>query len=199
MNKQNSIRTILKLDKIDKEKREKILIYFLLGVFLLIVAAPVSDMSGKNKQESSRSTVVSKPEEKNDINNAYLKYMENKLEQTIGGLDGAGRVLVMITLKDGGEKILDKNRPYESQSEHDKEDGKETSRESIKSDQETVLVEKDGDTSPIVIKEQYPEIEGVFVLCDGGNDKVLSIKIKEAVSALFSVPEHKIVVGKLRN
>ena len=163
------------------------------------MAAPVSDKSRKNKQESSKSTVVSKPEEKNDANNAYLKYMENKLEQTIGGMDGAGRVLVMITLKDGGEKILDKNRPYESQSEHGKEDGKETNRESIKSDQETVLVEQDGDTSPIVIKEQYPEIEGVFVLCDGGNDKTLSLKIKEAVSALFSVPEHKIVVGKLRS
>ena len=199
MNKEKGLFSFIKLEKIDKDKREKLAIGFLLGVFFLLVADPLTDISQKTKKNNDSSSVVSNTEEKKETNNAYLSYLENKLEQTIGGMEGAGRVLVMITLKDGGEKILDKNRPYESMSESDKEDGREVNRENIKSDQETVLVEKDGDTSPIVIKEQYPEIEGVVVLCEGGDDKNLAVKIKEAVAALFSVPTHKIVVGKIRS
>ena len=107
--------------------------------------------------------------------------------------------MVMITLKDGGEKILDKNRPYESATDTSKEDGREEVSEKIKSMQETVLVEQDGNTGPIVVKESYPDIEGVVVLCEGGDNKELALKIKEAVSALFSLDAHKIVTGKLKS
>ena len=204
MNKGKGLFKLLRLDKIDDEKKEKLVIMFLSGVFLLLIAAPVSDVSKntghkKAKMTDNDTTIVSKPNNKNQTNNAYLTYLENKLEQTIGGMDGAGKVLVMITLKDGGEKILDKNRPYESRSDKNVESGKESDSQNIKSDQETVLIEQDGNTGPIIVKEQYPGIEGVVVLCEGGNDKELSVKIKEAVSALFSVPTHKIVVGKLRS
>lgn len=194
--------SFINVGKLDREKKERVVICFLLGIFLLLVAAPISDSKKKlqNKTQGKNELVIdSKPEAKKDVNNAYLSYLENKLEQTIGGMDGAGRVFVMITLKDDGQKILDKNLPYESQTETGKEDGKEVKKESIKSEQQTVLIEQDGNTGPIVVKESYPDIEGVVVLCEGGNDEAVALKIKEAVSALFSIDAHKIVVGKLKN
>ncbi len=196
-----SLKALFKRDGISDDKKEKILIIFLLGVFLLLIAAPVSDYgtkySKKKVKQEREETIVSKPDTKKISNDEYISYLENKLEQTIGGMDGAGRVRVMITLKDGGEKILDKNRPYESASDTSKEEGKEAVSEKIKSMQETVLVQKDGDTGPIVIKEQYPDVLGVVVLCDGGNNEELIIKIKEMAGALFGLDAHKIVVGKL--
>ena len=196
-----SLKALFKRDGISDDKKEKILIIFLLGVFLLLIAAPVSDYgtkySKKKVKQESEETIVSKPDTKIISNDEYISYLENKLEQTIGGMDGAGRVRVMITLKDGGEKILDKNRPYESASDTSKEEGKEAVSEKIKSMQETVLVQKDGDTGPIVIKEQYPDVLGVVVLCDGGNNEELIIKIKEIARALFGLDAHEIVVGKL--
>ena len=196
-----SLKALFKRDGISDDKKEKILIIFLLGVFLLLIAAPVSDYgtkySKKKVKQESEETIVSKPDTKIISNDEYISYLENKLEQTIGGMDGAGRVRVMITLKDGGEKILDKNRPYESASDTSKEEGKEAVSEKIKSMQETVLVQKDGDTGPIVIKEQYPDVLGVVVLCDGGNNEELIIKIKEIAGALFGLDAHNIVVGKL--
>lgn len=201
MRKWKEIVSKLNVAKISQEKRERLVIGFLLGVFFLMIASPVSDISSQTKKSGERKkdedTVIAQLDTKSEQNNAYISYLENKLEQTIGGMDGAGRVMVMITLKDGGEKILDKNRPYESGSETSKEEGKEVSRENIKSDQETVLVENDGNTSPIVVKEQYPDVAGVVVLCEGGDNDVLSLQIKEAVSALFSIEAHRIVVGKL--
>ena len=66
----------------------------------------------------------------------------------------------------------------------------------VKNNPETVLVETSGDTSPIVVSEKYPEIEGVLIVCQGGNSADVEVHIKEAVEALFSVDAHKIVVCK---
>jgi stage III sporulation protein AG len=185
------------LSKIDREKWEKAAIIFLLGIFFLLAATPVSLLSGKTKQEKTES-VTEESVAKTSENNEYIDELENKLEQTIAGMEGAGKVLVMITLKDDGEKILDKNEPYESKTEKVKEDGKESEITSIQSDKETVLVEQDGDTTPFVVQVKYPEIEGVVVVCEGGDDSALALRIKEAVQALFSIDAHKVVVCKLK-
>lgn len=185
--------------KMTQEKKEKAVILFLMGIFFLLIAAPVSSFSDKKKKsEETEKTVNSNTDVKNEKNDAYIEALENKLEQTIGGMEGAGKVLVMITLKDSGEKILDKNQPYESESENGKEEGRETERTSIKSDQETVLIEEEGNTAPIIVQEMYPDIEGVVVVCEGGDDTILALHIKEAVQALFSIDAHKIVVCKLK-
>lgn len=190
---------LIKNLKLSREKKEKVIILFLLGVFFLLIATPVSSFSGKDKKSvSEEEPDVSDKTVENSKKDAYIEELENKLEQTIGGMEGAGKVLVMITLKDNGEKILDKNQPYESKTEKSSEEGKETESTSIKSDQETVLIEEGGDTTPIVVQELYPDIEGVVVVCEGGDNSELALHIKEAVEALFSIDAHKIVVCKLQ-
>lgn len=186
------------LSKMDKEKREKAVIIFLLGIFFLLAATPVSG-SKKTKKTQQTDTGEKKEETvKTSSNNAYIEALENKLEQTIAGMEGAGKVLVMITLKDSGEKILDKNQPYESESSKEKEEGRESERTSIRSDQETVLIEQEGNQEPIVVLEKYPEIEGVVVVCEGGGNAALALRIKEAVQVLFGIDAHKVVVCKLQ-
>ena len=183
--------------KLSKEKKEKGIILFLMGVFFLLLADPFTKPSGKKEKETISENM--KLMEKNESNYAYIEEMENKLEKTIGGIEGAGKVLVMITLKDNGEKILDKNQPYESETSKSKESGKESESTGIHSEPETVLVESGGDTRPIIIQERYPEIEGIVVVCEGGDNTKLILQIKEAASALFSIDSHKIVVCKLKN
>ncbi|MCM1180141.1 MAG: hypothetical protein NC347_07800 [Clostridium sp.] len=187
------------LPKISREKWEKAAIIFLLGIFFLLAATPVSGFSQKKTQKASNLESAAGGNTdavKSSQNNAYIDGLENKLEQTIAGMEGAGEVLVMITCKDTGEKILDKNQPYESETEKAKEDGRESERTRIQSDQETVLIEQEGDTTPIVVLEKYPEIEGVVVVCEGGDNSALALRIKEAVQALFDIDAHKIVVCK---
>lgn len=190
---------LIKNLKLSKEKKEKVIILFLLGVFFLLIATPASSFSGKDRKNTAeKEEAASDKSIENNKKDEYIEELENKLEQTIGGMEGAGKVLVMITLKDNGEKILDKNQPYESRTEKSSEEGKETESTSIKSDQETVLIEEGGDTTPIVVQELYPDIEGVVVVCEGGDNSELALHIKEAVEALFSIDAHKIVVCKLQ-
>ncbi len=187
------------LFKLPAEKKEKAVILFLLGVFFLLIAAPVSTFSGKEKKTAEKDSRTSVMEtEEIDKKDAYIDYLENKLEQTIGGMEGAGKVLVMITLKDKGQKIVDKNQPYENESVKTHEEGKESEETIVHSDQETVLIEEGGDTAPIITQELYPDIEGVLVVCEGGDNSELALHIKEAAVALFSIDAHKIVVCKLQ-
>lgn len=190
-----SFKEFLKNLKFSNEKKEQICILFLLGIFFMLVATPVTNKS--KKMDTKKQVKRSEKYEKTTSNNEYIKVLENKLEQTIEGIEGAGNALVMITLKNNGEKILDKNQPYETQIDKSIENGKESEKNNIKNEQETVLIEQEGDTIPIVIEEIYPKIEGVVVVCDGGDNPKLCMHIKEIVKALFSVDSHKIVVSKL--
>jgi len=125
-------------DRIPKDKLEKMVILFLLGIFFLLVSNPLGNTTKKKtivNQENEEK------KEENMSNDAYIEMLENKLEQTIEGMEGAGRVHVMITLENGGEKILDKNQPYESSMEKVKEDGKESEHSTMQSDSETVLID----------------------------------------------------------
>lgn len=192
------IMDMIKDIKLDADKKEKIVIFFLLGVFFLLIATPVSDLTGNRKRQKSTKTGTNQQTQQKKIEekDAYITALENKLEQTIEGMEGAGKVDVMITLKDNGEKILDKNQPYESEEETNTEENKESKKNRIQNNQETVLVETEGNTEPIIVRELYPDIEGVVVVCEGGDNSALTVKIKEAVQALFSIDAHKIVVCK---
>ena len=188
------IMDMIKDIKLDDDKKEKIVIFFLLGVFFLLIATPVSDLTGNRKKQKSTNTGTDQQTQQKKIQekDAYITALENKLEQTIEGMEGAGKVDVMITLKDTGEKILDKNQPYESEEETNTEENKESKKNRIQNNQETVLVETEGNTEPIIVRELYPDIEGVVVVCEGGDNSALTVKIKEAVQALFSIDAHKI-------
>ena len=50
--------------------------------------------------------------------------------------------------------------------------------------------------SPYISKEMTPEIEGVLVIAEGGENAVVIQNITEAIQALFGVEAHKIKIMK---
>ena len=45
--------------------------------------------------------------------------------------------------------------------------------------------------------ENMPEVEGVIVVCEGGDNKILVSDITNAVESILGVPVHKIKVMKI--
>lgn len=45
----------------------------------------------------------------------YVKYMEEKLADTLSQIEGAGEVTVMITLESSAERIVEKDETYEGE------------------------------------------------------------------------------------
>lgn len=50
---------------------------------------------------------------------------------------------------------------------------------------------------PFIVKEKTPEIEGIVVVAEGGDDIIVKDAISKAAQALFNVPAHKVEVLKM--
>ena len=107
---------------------------------------------------------------------------------------------VMITLKSDGEKMVEKDIRSSSQSvtEEDSAGGRRETKEQS-SDRTSVYDQTESGQSPYVREELMPEVEGILIAAQGGDDPVTAREITEAAQALFGVEAHKIKIMKREN
>ena len=111
--------------------------------------------------------------------------MEDKTESIISSIDGVGKCKVMITLQETDENIYAQNLDENKNSGY------------ISKKSEYVLYEDNNNDSPVLIKQSFPKVMGVAVVCQGGNNANVKEKIISAVSSLFGISTAKISVSKL--
>jgi stage III sporulation protein AG len=111
-------------------------------------------------------------------------------------MEGVGAVEVMITLKDTGELVLDKDltRSESIRTEEDTQGSGGRSDQSLSTQESAVRSENGTDSSPFIAKEVKPQVEGVLVVAQGGGSPTVVKNISEAVLALFPIEAHKIKV-----
>lgn len=169
MNKIN-IKKMFQIKNIGKEK----LILLALAGIMLIGSSYFENMGHQNTEE----TVTTEQAEKN----SYGETMEKKIKDIINSVKGVSNVNVMVTFKSGNEKIL----------QEDSENSvNENGNNSLK--KTTVIFNQNGSDNPYVIKEVYPEIEGVAVTAKGVESGKRE-QIINMLAALFDIPIHKISV-----
>lgn len=158
----------------------------------MVIVLPVPD--GREGSEEKGIQAAGEMADTSD----YEAYLEEKTARTLQYVEGVGEVKVMITLKSSAQKIIEKDQQSSSQTteEEDSQGGTRTSND-ISSDRTSIYEQNsDGSQSPYVSKELLPEIEGVVVIADGGDNAVVVQNITEAVQALFGVEAHKIKIMK---
>ena len=182
----------------------RLVILLMAGIFLLVLSFP-DMLSSKN---SSKDNTVNQDYKMKDNNlntetqeegDAYTTELENRLRSVLAKVEGIGDVEVMITLKGSKEKVILKDTPYtqESMNEVDGEGGNRDSS-SINKEDTTVLVNGgNGENVPYVIQELEPEVEGIVVIAEGGDNAEIMTEIMEAAQVLFNVPAHKVKVMKM--
>ena len=162
---------------IEKAGTLKLLAVVICGVLLLFFS--YSENADETAAPASSSDVTD-AETKGTLEE-YKAEREEELKQLLQRVDGVGHADVMITLKASNEKVTLKDNTQKGESNEEK----------------TVLVENSSrDSSPYIIQEKEPEIEGIVIVCEGGYDSVIKREITDAVSALFSIESHKIKIMK---
>lgn len=174
--------------------KNHLLIIFLAGLLLLIIIIPVP---GTSENEENADYTEEEAEGFADLEN-YELYLEQKTAQTLRQVEGVGNVSVMITLKSGGQKIVEKDQTGSVQTteETDSTGGKRRISDQTSEKSSIYTQESDGSSVPYISKELSPEIEGVVIIAQGGDDAVVVQHITEAVQALFGVEAHKIKIMK---
>lgn len=184
----------MRFEKLKNIPKNQILIGGLLGVLLLVIAIPVD--SGKKKTGDTTNIEQEKGTSEDTDNGVYEKKMERRLKEVLEKMDGVGKVEVMITLKDNGENVVEKDTSISSQNTREGESGATQSQ--TQSQEETVFSQPQGSgQQPFVSKEVTPQIEGILVVAEGGGNSVVVKNISDAVLALFPVEAHKIKVVKM--
>lgn len=112
----------------------------------------------------------------------YTAQLEQKLQQMISQIEGAGETAVMITLEGSRETIY-------AQSE---KSGEGSSHESS-----PVLRKASSGEEALVEMTWEPEIRGVAVVCQGGADITVAARVTELVSVVLGVPSHRISIAKM--
>lgn len=151
--------------------KKKIIILVLLGILgiLLVILG-----SGGIKTEKNNENIVytSATEE-------YISLLENKIRNITEQISGSEKVSVVISVDGGIEYIYVTN---------DKQQGDISEREYV------TVKGKDGSYQLAVLREVYPEILGVTVVCPGGDGAGVKFKLINAISTALGVPSNRICV-----
>ncbi len=110
--------------------------------------------------------------------------LERKLEQALAQIDGVGEVRVVLTLQSGPRRIL----AQDSQSTVD--EGR------TEAEVTNVVISAGSGVEGTVTLQQLSPIPGALVVCSGGGEPTVQLRLVEAVSALTGLGADKISVCK---
>ncbi len=201
------------LEKKWKElKKSDWMVVGLIGILLFIIAMPLEEREKEREtpenlgDATAGSSTADEMERENGsgketagmTEEAYVEYLEERLEAVLGQMDGVGAVEVMITVSDTGEYVVEKdtNRVETVTTEADSSGGSRTVSEHTM-DEVTIYVENGEETYPYIQKEKLPTVEGVVIVAEGGGNSVVVSNISESVKALLPVEAHRIKVVKM--
>lgn len=201
-----------KLTKGRKPGKDQCLILILAGILLCVIVWPVKTTESKSdlsaivddtigfQKGNSYGTTDERVTE--DITESdYVRYWEDKLEDSLSYVEGAGKVKVMITLKESEQKIVEKDGPEELSDtvESDAAGGNRTTGESRIEKTTIYTVDEKGNSIPYVVKTIPPAVEGVVVIAQGADRLSVRQNIIEAIQVLFDIDMNKITVVKMKN
>ena len=177
--------------------KDQLLILVLVGLLLAVIAIPVekketadgisretgmdSSMMGNSSVDGNLGSGMSGGEDESlsDLEK-YEAQTEQKLEELLSTVDGAGQVRVMLTWEGSSERQVEKDRISNADSV----------------EEETIYQENDNGKYPYVVSWTNPKVTGVLVIAEGGGSTKVKAEILVAVQALFGIEPHKIKIMK---
>lgn len=150
-------------------KKENLGVLLLVGLLLLVIALPTRQENENTiTEENTQETDQSLQEQD------WQTKMEERLVEVLEQVQGVGKAEVFLTCEGTQEKVVEK-------------------------DETETVYERDsrGNQTPYVSAEIYPQVTGILVVAQGGDDPVVIQNIQEAVQVLFQVEAHKIKVMKM--
>ncbi|MCD7725541.1 MAG: stage III sporulation protein AG [Clostridiales bacterium] len=195
-----------------KLRKDQCLIIILTGILLCVIVWPVKSTETKSglsdimndtieTQEEDSQPAASPTLSESGTEAAYTGYWEDKLENALSCVEGAGEVRVLITLKASEERIVEKDGPEEWSDtvESDAAGGSRRVEESRNEGATIYTVDENGNSVPYVVKTLPPVVEGVVVIAQGADEILVRQNIIEAIQVLFDIDMNKITVVKMKN
>ena len=164
------------------KKRKILLILGAVGILLIFL----SDLIPQHTEPAASSG------EDLDV---YVEHLEDRLLETVGLVQGVGELKIMLTLEGGGETVYastEKNTSTSTSADFGTNESNQSSYEN-----EVVLVDDGSGRQALVQTSLEPEIKGVAVVCEGGDDIAVVKRVTDVVSVVLGIPTSRICVTKM--
>lgn len=188
-----------------KLRKDQCLILVLVGMLLCVISLPTDREKTKshlkdmtNDRVDAEQTFDNKDGE--ITGGGYADRWEQKLEENLRLVEGAGKVRVLITLAGSEEQILtsDGKEEVTDTQETDAAGGSRHVSET-KLDKSVVrTVDERGQEVPLVVRTAAPEVEGVVVITQGAGSERVRRDIIDAIQVLFEVDMNRIAIIKMK-
>ena len=160
------------------QKYKYVLLILLVGVVLLAWPTEKEPPAAANDPPLAASAV------QEDFS---VSALEEKLAETLSKIRGAGEVTVMLTVQGGSRQVL----AMDEKSTRRGDGGSETQSTTV-----VVSGASAAGNGPVLVQQLYPKFQGALVVCSGGEDAGVRLKLMEAVSALTGLGTDKISICK---
>ena len=111
--------------------------------------------------------------------------LEGRLEEALSQMDGVGEAKVVLTLRSGPSQVLAQDIQ------------RSIGEDQSQSTQSTVVISQgSGSEEAVVLQQLSPQYQGALVVCSGGDNPAVRLRVVEAVAALTGLGADKISVSK---
>ncbi len=159
---------------------------------LILLAGVVLVLWPGGEQKTEPETAASQAaEESAEDPEVYRRRMERELEGILSQVEGAGKVSVLLTLRNG---------PTDSYQTDLSTSGRGEGEDGTQERQEKTVMRENGSAynEPILVTRAYPTFQGALIVSQGAGDPTVKYRILEAVAALLGLGTHQITVVKMK-
>ena len=121
------------------------------------------------------------------VSESDVDALEKKMEEILSKMSGVGRVDVLLTLESGEELVLATDSTLRYSGSPQNPDDYDRSNE-------TVTVSGGSGTDVVVTQQKSAKFRGALVVCDGGDNDRVRLKIVEAMCALTGLGADRVAV-----
>lgn len=182
--------------------KDQCLILILAGILLCVISLPVEKDKSKSDLLDESGTIMKKEHtfDKEEISRDYVTYWEEKLEESLQCVEGAGEVRVLIYTGGSEETILarDGSEEFSDTTETDAAGGSRHISENRLDKTVVRTVDERGQNVPLVVRTVAPDVEGVLVIAQGADRQQVRRDIIEAIQVLFDVDMNRISIIKMK-
>ena len=162
-----------KLDDIKKILGEKkIKLVLVAGVLLGMVLIMISNKSSQAPTDDTNQTARAENVTSNESLQERLKILLSKVK-------GVGEVEVFVTYSSTEEKLALKDKDSNGS-------------------EQTVMKNSSGNTEPYIYKSICPQIEGVIIVAQGGDNDGVRAAISDAIAAVLELPIHRVKILNMK-
>lgn len=188
-----------------KLRKDQCLILVLVGMLLCVISLPTDKEQSKSRiwdsaNDKIKSEQTFEIENKRDESSGYAAQWEEKLEESLRYVEGAGQVQVLITLAGSEEQVLTRDGLEEISEtlETDAAGGSRRVSETRMDKSVVRTVDERGKDVPLVVRTIAPKVEGVVVIAQGAGSAQVRRDIIEAIQVLFEVDMNRIAIIKMK-